>query len=102
MANTETISVAGSDFKKTDYFIFKDGKLYRNVAAGQIKEDIRPYRVAGNYNLYVISQRDVQLPHSTYLIADKRSGEVFEFERVLYGTEREYVKALVEKLKQRK
>ena len=42
MVNTETISVAGSDFKKTDYFIFKNGKLYRNVAAGQIKEDIRP------------------------------------------------------------
>lgn len=27
MANNETITVAGSDFKKTDYFTFKDGSI---------------------------------------------------------------------------
>lgn len=77
--------------------------MHRNVAAGLIPENRKPYRKAGNYNLYISSFSDVALPHSVYYIADKESGVVYKAE-ILHRMfdNRRYIKELVEYLKQKR
>ena len=97
------MKIAGREFKKTDYYVFKDNAMHRNVAAGLIRENRRPYRLAGNYNLYIDSFPTVALPYSTYYVADKNSGEVYSCE-VLHNTSdnKRFIKELVEELKNRR
>lgn len=99
-ADTETKDFNGRKFSKTDYFVYQDGALYRNVAAGLFKENMRPYRVSPNYNLYVMSFPGSAYAYSVYLIADKSSGEVWRLEVPQgHGNERQWIKELMEDLK---
>lgn len=101
--STSSIYIEERNFDKTDYYIFKDGSLYRNVAAGLIKENKRPYRVAGNYNIYVDSFPRAALPYSNYYIADKITGEVYRAEILQgMGDGKQFIQRLVEELKRRK
>lgn len=97
------IDLLGRQFTYTDSYVFKDGAMFRNVAAGLIDDKRRPYRVAGNYNIYIDSFPTAALPYSTYYIADKETGCVYRTE-VLQGMsdQRQYVKDLVEYLKSHK
>lgn len=101
MEKRKSIIFNGRTFEKTDYYKVVNGKLYRNVAAGLIVENRRPYRKAGSYDLYIDSFPNAALPYSNYYIADKESGSVYKSE-VLQGMSdnRRYIKELVEYLKQ--
>ena len=101
MDNTHTLEILGRTYTLTNYYKFIDGSLHRNVVAGLIKENQKPYRVAGNYSLYVNSFPNSALPYSIYLIADKRTGNVYSLE-VIHGmsNEKEYIKNLVQYLKE--
>lgn len=96
----DSISFGGRTFELSGYYRFVDGKMCRNVAAGLIPENRRPYRKAGRYNIYIDSFPDVALPYSTYYIADTVSGNVYAAE-VLQGLSdnKTYIKNLVEELK---
>lgn len=102
--DVDTIELNGREFAKTDYYSYvpENGGLCRNVAAGQISEHRRPYRVAGNYNIYIDSFPSAALPYSIYLVADKTTGIVYRLE-VVQGVsdERQYIKELVQELKNR-
>ena len=95
-----SINFDGTEFTKTNYYVYQDKDLYRNVKAGLIAEHRRPYRVAGNYNLYVDSFPSAALPYSKYYIADKTTGDVYQAE-IIQGmsNQREYISNLVEYLK---
>ncbi len=100
----DTFEFDGRVFEKTNYYSYvpENGGLCRNVAAGQISEHRRPYRVAGNYNLYIDSFPDAALPYSIYLVADKVSGDVYRTEVTQGMTDqRQYIRELVEELKSR-
>ena len=97
--NNDKQTFNGREYTKSNYYIFKDGQLYRNLPAGQFPENKRPYRVAGDYNLYVDSFPGAALPYSNYYVANKKTGEVYKYEAHSYGTEREYISGLVEELK---
>jgi len=99
-SSNDTTEFNGRIFEKTDYYSYTDKGLCRNVAAGQICENRRPYRVAGNYNVYVNSFPSSALPYSVYLIADKTTGDVYRAE-VPQGIsdERTWMRELVEELK---
>lgn len=102
-SDLDSIEVNGRTFTKTEYYSYVPGEgLCRNVAAGQIPEHRRPYRVAGNYNLYIDSFPTAALPHSTYILADKTTGTVYQLE-VMQGTsdERSYIRELIAELKSR-
>ena len=47
------IKLTTGDIKahETNYYIFKDGALYRNAYAGQFLERTRPTRNAGKYKV---------------------------------------------------
>lgn len=85
--------------KKTDYYTWKDGALYRNVAAGQFFDRKRPTRNAGKFKIFVDSFPNAALPYSVYLIANTETGEVFTME-VLHQTSFNRLNDLVEELKQ--
>ena len=97
--NNDKQTFNGREYTKSNYYIFKDGQLYRSVTAGQFPENRRPYRVAGDYNLYVDSFPNAALPYSKYYVANKKTGEVYQYEARSYGTEKEYISGLVEELK---
>jgi len=82
----------------TNYYVYEDGALCRNVAAGKIKDRVRPTRVAGKYKIYVDSFPDAALPYSVYHIADTETGNVVDLE-VTHGTGFNKLKAVTEYLK---
>lgn len=86
-----------AEAKETTYYTYKDGALYRNVAAGQILDRTRPTRNAGSYKVYVDSFPDAELPYSVYYIADTNTGKVYRLE--LTHTCSGNLKNLVEELK---
>lgn len=98
--SSTSINFAGTNFTKTDYYIYQDRDLYRNVKAGLIPEHRRPYRVAGNYNLYIDSFPSAALPYSKYYIADKITGDVYQAE-IIQGlnNQKQFIADLVDYLK---
>lgn len=100
---SNTMEFQGRIFTKTDYFKLVDGKMHRNVAAGLIPENRRPYRRAGNYDIYVDSFPTAALPYSNYYIANRLTGDVYRTE-VIQGVSdnKQYLKDLVDELKRRK
>ena len=87
------------DAKRTNYYTFKDGALYRNVAAGQVLDRKRATRNAVKFKIFVDSFPNAALPYSMYYIANTETGEVFKLE-VLHGTSHNRLNDLVEELKQ--
>ena len=99
-ASTDSFQVDGYTFEKTNYYKLIDGAMHRNVAAGLIRENRRPFRVAGKYNVYIDSFPDAALPYSTYYVANKETGDVYTTEVLQYmGTGRRLIKELVNYLK---
>ena len=67
-------------FNVESRYKFEDGKLCRNSTIGWQQENRRPYRVAGNFNIYIDSFPRAGLPYSKYYIADKLTGTVYSAE----------------------
>ena len=80
--------IDGRKAEETNYFTYKDGALYRNVAAGQILDRRRATRNAGRFKIYVDSFPNAALPYSNYYIADTKTGKVYDMEvlHILGGT----------------
>lgn len=98
-----SITFDGRTFEETTYYKVIDGKLHRNVAAGLILENRKPYRKADRYDVYIDSFPNAALPYSNYYIADKESGVVYKAEVIQGITDnKRYIKELVEYLKQKK
>lgn len=95
------IKLTTGDIKahETNYYIFKDGALYRNAYAGQFLERTRPTRNAGKYKVYVDSFSDVALPYSKYHIANTESGKVYDAE-IVHGIIDNPLGKIVEVLKE--
>lgn len=93
-----SIIIDGYTFKETNYYVFKDNSMFRNVAAGLIKENRRPYRKAGNFNLYIDSFTGAASPYSKYYIADKTSGKVYSAEILHVGDSKRLIKTIVDTL----
>ena len=91
----DTIDVAGKKWKKETYYIFKNGKLWRRSAAGDRPEDTRVYRKSAKWNFYIISFPRAALPFSTYLLANKETGDVYTLE-VTHGWTSDYIKKIID------
>ena len=98
----KSVTFNGRSYTESKYYILIDGKMYRHLPAGDFQENRRPYRKAGNYDIYIDSFPRASLPYSKYYIADKAAKVVYETE-ITQGTsnEKEYLKQLVEELKRR-
>ena len=95
----EHMNVNGFEAREDRYYVYKDGKLCKNVVAGVIPCAIVPTRKAGRYKVYVDSHRDVALPYSIYHIADTETGKVYSFE-VTHGVCYRPLDGIVEALKE--
>ena len=92
--NNEVFKIDGNPFKLITYYTYKSDGLYRNTAKGEIKDTQRPRRVTANFNFYADNFHNANLPYSTYIIADKNTGKVYEAEITHYGQLRELGKEI--------
>ena len=69
--------IGGFDFKKSSYYIMKDGKVYRNVSAGLFEESMRATRVVNGYKIHA-DHFNCALPYTNYYILDPKNNCVYE------------------------
>ena len=66
------------DFKKSTYFIIKDGKVYRKAACGLFPENnFRTNRIVNGYKIHV-DHFDCALSYSNYYILDFKNECIYE------------------------
>lgn len=65
------------EFKKSSYYVMKDGKVYRNVVAGLIEESMRATRVVNGYKIHA-DHFDCALSYSNYYILDPKNNYIYE------------------------
>lgn len=97
MMKTMMIDGVG-EAKLDDYYVYKDGGMFRRVQAGELLDRDRPNRIIGKWKIFIDSFSHCALPYSVYHLANTETGEVYSVE-VLLRTGVDYRKRIVEWLK---
>lgn len=80
-------------FKKSSYYLMKDGKVYRNVVAGLIEESMRATRVVNGYKIHA-DHFDCAVSYSNYYILDPKNNCIYESKDNTIGRIQDLVEAI--------
>lgn len=89
------MELAGVKFKIEDYYIYENGKIYRNVAAGKFEDKLHCVRRIGKYKLCA-EHFNCALPYTVYYVIDTEKEVIYRSEDCHYS----YINELVEAIKQ--
>ena len=85
------MELAGITFNIDNYFIYENGKVYRNVQAGKIEDKLHCVRKIGKYKLCA-THFDCALPYTVYYLIDTEKEVIYRSGDCHFS----YLKELVE------
>ena len=81
-------------FKESDYYVMKDGKIYRHPVAGLYEEKWHITRKVGDYKIHAENFPDCALPYTNYYVIDTKEQKIYESRDHIYSKLNDLVAAL--------
>lgn len=91
----KNMELASIKFQVDTYFIYENGKVYRNVVAGKFEDKLHCVRKIGKYKLCAV-HFDCALPYTVYYLIDTEKEIIYRSEDCHYS----YINELVDAIKQ--